>query len=92
MSTSLHAAARPGIAYENQLLGAFIYALGYESGRTGKPLPVNLFQQTPLDGTFGDLIAGGGLVCGVGVQAQLAGRTLRTRQVATGQPPALSGG
>jgi hypothetical protein len=59
LSTSLQSAARPGIAYENQLLGAFIYALGYESGRTGKPLPVNLFQQTPLDGTFGDLIAGG---------------------------------
>jgi len=58
LSTSLQAAARPGIAYENQLLGASIYALGYESGRTGKPLPVNLFQQTRLDGTFGDFMRG----------------------------------
>lgn len=58
LSTNFRAAACTGIAYENQLLGAFIYALGYESGRTGKPLPVNLFQQTPLDGTFGDLVAG----------------------------------
>jgi len=45
-------------AYENQLLGAFIYALGYECGRLGRHIPVNLFQQTPLDGTFGDLVAG----------------------------------
>lgn len=45
--------------YENQLLGAFIYALGYECGTVGKNnVAANLFQQTPLDGTFGDLVAG----------------------------------
>lgn len=47
-----------GTPYENQILGAFVYALGVESGKQGKFLPVNLFQQTPLDGTFGDLVAG----------------------------------
>lgn len=47
-----------GVPYENQLLGAFVYALGYESGRRSTTIPVNLFQQTPLDGTFGDLVAG----------------------------------
>lgn len=47
-----------GVPYENQLLGAFVYALGYESGQRSTAIPVNLFQQTPLDGTFGDLVAG----------------------------------
>jgi len=46
------------IAYENQLLGAFIYALGYEGGRQGRTLPVNLFQQTPLDRSLGDVVLG----------------------------------
>ncbi|WP_414491516.1 hypothetical protein [Stenotrophomonas maltophilia] len=44
--------------YENQLLGGFIYALGIECGRTGKFMPTNLFQQTPLDSTFSDLVVG----------------------------------
>lgn len=47
------------IPYENQLLGAFIYALGYEAGRNQQSVPVNLFQQTPLDSCLGDLIVGG---------------------------------
>ncbi|WP_295968082.1 hypothetical protein [uncultured Xanthomonas sp.] len=47
------------IAYENQLLGAFIYALGFEAGRNQQSVPVNLFQQTPLDSCLGDLIVGG---------------------------------
>lgn len=47
-----------GVPYENQLLGAFVYALGYVSGQRSTTVPVNLFQQTPLDGTFGDLVAG----------------------------------
>lgn len=48
----------PSIPYENQLLGAFIFALGCESGKSGTAPTVNLFQQTPLDQRFGDLIAG----------------------------------
>ncbi|WP_282295746.1 hypothetical protein [Stenotrophomonas sp. PS02289] len=47
-----------GTPYENQILGAFIFALGIECGRTGTFMPANLFQQTPLDGTFGDLVVG----------------------------------
>lgn len=51
--------------YENQIIGAFIYAFGYtaatrdvNSGKTGRIMPVNLLQQTPLDTAFGDLIVG----------------------------------
>lgn len=47
-----------GTPYENQILGAFIFALGVECGKTGTFMPTNLFQQTPLDGTFGDLVVG----------------------------------
>ncbi|WP_313465521.1 hypothetical protein [Stenotrophomonas sp.] len=46
------------VPYENQLLGAFILALGQESGRQGTAPSLNLFQQTPLDQRFGDLVAG----------------------------------
>ncbi|TFZ45281.1 hypothetical protein E5C33_10860 [Stenotrophomonas maltophilia] len=51
-------AAVPPLPYENQMLGAFIYALGRECGPTDPALPVNLFQQTPLDQRFGDLVVG----------------------------------
>lgn len=51
--------------YENQLIGAFLYAFGYAAahrdvcnGNTGRAMPVNLLQQTPLDSAFGDLIVG----------------------------------
>lgn len=45
--------------YENQLLGAFLYAFGYHGGQShAAPVSANLFQQTPLDQTFGDLIVG----------------------------------
>jgi hypothetical protein len=45
--------------YENQLIGAFVYALGYEGGRRqAGPMSVNLWQQTPLDAVFNDLIVG----------------------------------
>ncbi|MGE8210288.1 MAG: hypothetical protein ACN6RH_12330 [Stenotrophomonas rhizophila] len=47
-----------GTPYENQILGAFVFALGVECGKTGRFMPANLFQQTPLDGTFGDLVVG----------------------------------
>jgi hypothetical protein len=47
------------IPYENQLLGAFVYALGYYGGQRGTiPAAANLLQQTPLDQVFGDLIVG----------------------------------
>lgn len=46
------------LAYENQMLGGFIFQLGYASGAAGTPVPVNMFQQTPNDGCFGDLVAG----------------------------------
>lgn len=45
--------------YENQLLGAFLYALDYHGGqRRAVPAAANLLQQTPLDQVFGDLIVG----------------------------------
>lgn len=51
--------------YENQLIGAFLYAFGYAAARRdasqdidGRLMPVNLLQQTPLDTAFGDLIVG----------------------------------
>jgi hypothetical protein len=45
--------------YENQLLGAFLYALGYQGGRRRTaPVAANLLQQTPLDQVFGDLVVG----------------------------------
>lgn len=46
--------------YENQMIAAFIYALGYAArDKVGaRPFSINLFQQTPLDQNFGDLIAG----------------------------------
>ncbi|HFK2947771.1 TPA: hypothetical protein ACGY8F_002736 [Stenotrophomonas maltophilia] len=46
------------LAYENQMLGGFVFQLGYASGAAGTPVPVNMFQQTPNDGCFGDLVAG----------------------------------
>lgn len=51
------------LPYENQLIGAFVFALGRSVGRksndpSSKPFSVNLFQQTPLDGEFSDLILG----------------------------------
>lgn len=47
-----------GTPYENQILGAFVFALGVECGKAGMFMSANLFQQTPLDGTFGDLVVG----------------------------------
>lgn len=56
------------LPYENQLIGSFLYALGYAdashrarscaSGSQPAPMMVNLFQQTPLDATFNDLVVG----------------------------------
>ena len=46
--------------YENVLLGAFVFRLGYKMGESGKlkntPFAANLFQQTPLDPIFSDFI------------------------------------
>lgn len=49
--------------YENQLIGAFLFGLGYEIGREdpsrdSATIAVNLLQQTPLDTCYGDLIVG----------------------------------
>lgn len=51
--------------YENQLIGGFLYQAGMVAGRlqvqSDRPCPsmsVNLLQQTPLDGAFGDLVLG----------------------------------
>lgn len=46
--------------YENQLIGNFLVALGYHGGlhRFPHPIRANLYQQTPLDNQFGDLMAG----------------------------------
>lgn len=54
----------PLIPYENQLIGAFLYAAGYAKGQravgdsASAPMPVNLLQQTPLDKSFNDLVIG----------------------------------
>jgi hypothetical protein len=46
--------------YENVLLGAFIFRLGYKMGESGKlkntTFAANLFQQTPLDAAFSDFM------------------------------------
>jgi hypothetical protein len=46
--------------YENVLLGAFIFRLGYIMGESSKlkntTFAANLFQQTPLDAVFSDFI------------------------------------
>lgn len=49
--------------YENQLIGAFLFGLGQEIGRldtkqVSADFGVNLFQQTPLDTSYGDLVVG----------------------------------
>ncbi|WP_375068968.1 hypothetical protein AB9L18_01260 [Stenotrophomonas lactitubi] len=46
------------LPYENQLLGGFLVALGMACGEAKVSVPANLFQQTPLDSTYGDLVAG----------------------------------
>lgn len=56
------------LPYENQIIGVFLYALGYaEAARVARegaaptsdrPLTLNLFQQTPLDSAFSDLVVG----------------------------------
>lgn len=44
--------------YENQLIGAFLLCLGFEAARMGHSVPpsANLFQQTPGDTCYGDLL------------------------------------
>ena len=45
--------------YENQLLGAFIFAFGFAAGSRGyRNALVNLFQQTPRDQLYGDAVVG----------------------------------
>ena len=46
--------------YENQIIGSFIYFLGFAAGRRGevRSAILNLIQQTPLDPTFGDFVGG----------------------------------
>ena len=49
--------------YENQLIGAFVFALGQQHGRRfpaadASAFSLNLFQQTPLDRAYSDLIVG----------------------------------
>lgn len=43
--------------YENQLIGAFLFQLGRITPKD-KTVAINLFQQTPLDRAFGDLVVG----------------------------------
>ncbi|HDX0901925.1 TPA: hypothetical protein RNS95_004326 [Stenotrophomonas maltophilia] len=45
--------------YENQLIGAFIFAMGYLAGERGYGnMVLNLYQQAPLDSIYGDLFVG----------------------------------
>ncbi len=52
--------SRAPVPYENQIIGAFIFAMGHVSGRLrpGSLTAANLLQQTPMDPTFGDFVAG----------------------------------
>jgi hypothetical protein len=43
--------------YENQLIGAFLFQLGRMTPKD-QTTAINLFQQTPLDRAFGDLVVG----------------------------------
>jgi hypothetical protein len=43
--------------YENQLIGAFLFQLGRMTPKD-QTTTINLFQQTPLDRAFGDLVVG----------------------------------
>lgn len=43
--------------YENQLIGAFLFQLGRMTPKN-QMAAINLFQQTPLDRAFGDLVVG----------------------------------
>jgi len=46
-------------AYENQLIGAFIFAMGYVAAQRGYDnMVLDLYQQTPLDSIYGDLFVG----------------------------------
>lgn len=51
-------------AYENQLIGLFLFVFGQKYGQrfpdpaTAPPIAINLFQQTPLDSRYSDMIAG----------------------------------
>lgn len=72
------------IPYENQMLGAFVYALGYESGKQGHAVMANLFQQTPLDGTFGDLVAGSDWCLAIEFKRELG--TLESERAKWSQP------
>lgn len=50
---------QPDDAYENQLIGAFIFAMGHLAGRRGYGnMVLNLYQQAPLDSIYGDLFVG----------------------------------
>jgi hypothetical protein len=46
--------------YENQYIGAFVYALGFRAGSNSETKEINaaidLLQQTPGDAAFGDLV------------------------------------
>ena len=47
------------MAYENQLIGVFIYSLGIVTGKQNIEFAdaINLIQQTPYDKDFGDVLA-----------------------------------
>ncbi|MFZ6009518.1 MAG: hypothetical protein ACOYXT_04155 [Bacteroidota bacterium] len=47
------------MAYENQLIGVFIYSLGIVTGKQNIKFAdaINLIQQTPYDKDFGDILA-----------------------------------
>jgi|GEM_PF-3880573 len=50
------------LAYENQLIGVFLFGLGVATGRAAKSRPiqdaVSLLQQGPMDKPLGDLLLG----------------------------------
>lgn len=57
----LETSSAPYDPYENELIGQFLMALGYLAGKEKVDvLAVGLLQQTPRDGTYGDLLLGCG--------------------------------
>jgi len=65
-----------GDAYENQLIGAFIFAMGHLAGQRGYGnMVLNLYQQAPLDSIYGDLFVGDAQCVAIEFKRSLSDRT-----------------
>lgn len=68
-------------AYENQLIGAFIFTMGHLAGQRGYGnMVLNLYQQTPLDSIYGDLFLGDAQCVAIEFKRSLSDRTAERRK------------